>query len=76
MYLKVVQCGGRLKYLRRSPASRRRRRKRNPVPGGILGHPVTGGHKYRDLVLQIGGLDAGLTDLALLKKLQLRTPKK
>jgi hypothetical protein len=26
-----------------------------------LGHPVTGGQKYRDLVLQVGGLDARLT---------------
>jgi hypothetical protein len=28
------------------------------VPGA---HPVTGGHKYRDVVLQVGGLDARLT---------------
>jgi hypothetical protein len=29
--------GGRLEYLHRSPANRRRRRKGNPVPGGITG---------------------------------------
>jgi hypothetical protein len=28
-----------------------------------MGHPVTGGHKYRDLVLQVGGLDTRLTTL-------------
>jgi hypothetical protein len=26
----------------------------NPVLGGILGPPVTGGHKYRNLVPQVG----------------------
>jgi hypothetical protein len=43
-----------LEYLHRSLASRRRRRKGNPVPGIITGPPVTRGHKYRDLVLQVG----------------------
>jgi hypothetical protein len=28
-----------------------------------LGHPVTEGHKYRDLVLQVGGLDGRLMTL-------------
>jgi hypothetical protein len=23
------------------------------VPGGIIGHPVTGGYKYTDLILQV-----------------------
>jgi hypothetical protein len=32
-------CGDRLEYSRRSPSSRRRRRKGNPVPGGITGPP-------------------------------------
>jgi hypothetical protein len=30
--------------------------------GVQLGHPITGGHKYRDLALQ-GGLDSRLTTL-------------
>jgi hypothetical protein len=33
-------------YFHRRPASRRRRRKGNPVPEGISGHPVPGGLKY------------------------------
>jgi hypothetical protein len=36
-------CGGGVKYLHRSPASRRRRRKENPVPGGITGPPFSWG---------------------------------
>jgi hypothetical protein len=28
-----------------------------------MGHPVTGGYKYMDLVLQVGGLDARLMTL-------------
>jgi hypothetical protein len=32
-------CGGGFEYLHRSPASRRRRRKGNPVPGGITVPP-------------------------------------
>jgi hypothetical protein len=39
-------CGGWLEYLHRSPASRRRRQKGSPVPGG---------YKYRGLALQVGG---------------------
>jgi hypothetical protein len=30
-------CGGGVEYLHRGPASHRRRRKGNPVPGGITG---------------------------------------
>jgi hypothetical protein len=36
---KVLPCGGELEYLHRSPSSRRRRRKRNAVPGCITGSP-------------------------------------
>jgi hypothetical protein len=36
-------CGGGLEYLHRNPASRKRRRKGNPVPGGITGPPCSGG---------------------------------
>jgi hypothetical protein len=36
-------CGGRLEYLHRSPATRRRRRKGNPVPGVITGVPCSWG---------------------------------
>jgi hypothetical protein len=39
-----------LAYLFCSPATRRRRRKENPVLRG-----TTGGHKYRDVVVQVGG---------------------
>jgi hypothetical protein len=39
-------CGGGVQYFHRSPASRRRRRKGNAVPGE---------YKYRDLDLQIEG---------------------
>jgi hypothetical protein len=38
------------------------------MPGGITGHPFTGGHKYRDLVLQVGCFDARLKTL-LCKKI-------
>jgi hypothetical protein len=37
----VFPCGGGLEYIRRSHASRRRRRKRNPMPRGIIGLPVS-----------------------------------
>jgi hypothetical protein len=36
---------------------------------------VPGGYKYRDLALQVAGLDAGLTTL-LCKHLLLQTPEK
>jgi hypothetical protein len=36
-------CGGVAEYLHRSPASLRRRRKGNPVPGGITGPPCSWG---------------------------------
>jgi hypothetical protein len=47
-------CGGGLEYLHRSPASRKRRQKGNPVPGGITGPPCSGQYKYGDLALQVG----------------------
>jgi hypothetical protein len=34
---RLCRCGGGLEYLDRSPASRKRRRKGNPVLGGITG---------------------------------------
>jgi hypothetical protein len=37
-------CGGGLECLYHSPASHRRRRKENPVPGGITGSPCDRGH--------------------------------
>jgi hypothetical protein len=52
----VAPCGGGIEYLHRSPASRKSRRKGNPVPGVYLGHPVLGGYKYGDLALQFGGV--------------------
>jgi hypothetical protein len=36
-------CGGGLEYLHLWPASRKRRRKGNPVPGGITGPPCSRG---------------------------------
>jgi hypothetical protein len=49
----VTPCGGELEYLHRSPATRKRRQKGNPVPGG---HPVPEGYKYGDLALQVVGV--------------------
>jgi hypothetical protein len=46
-------CGGAIEYLHRSPASRKSRRKGNPVPGVQLDHLVPGGYKYGDLALQV-----------------------
>jgi hypothetical protein len=51
-YGRKPPCGGRLEYLHCSLASRRRRRKGNPVPGATLS---LGGYKYKDMVLQVGG---------------------
>jgi hypothetical protein len=42
--------------------------KREPGAWGYNWATVTGGHKYRDLVLQVGGLDTRLTSL-LCKKI-------
>jgi hypothetical protein len=53
----------RLEYFHCSLARCRRRQEGNPVPGGKLGNPVTAGHKYRDLVLQVVGRKAD--DIAL-----------
>jgi hypothetical protein len=70
----VSRVGGRcLEYLHRSPASRRRRRRGNPVLGVCLGLPVSGGYKCRGLVLQVG-LERKVTTL-LCKKLLLETHK-
>jgi hypothetical protein len=38
-----IPFGGGFEYLHRSPASRRRRRKGNPVPGGVTGPPCSWG---------------------------------
>jgi hypothetical protein len=51
----MYPCGGGLEYPHRSPESRRRRRKGNPVPGP----PVTSGHKYRYVDTQVGGWTQG-----------------
>jgi hypothetical protein len=37
--------------------------KESPVPGGITGPSCLWEHTYRDLVLQVGGLDTRLTTL-------------
>jgi hypothetical protein len=41
--------GGGLKYLHRSPESRKKRQKGNLVAGGITGSPLSEGYKYRVL---------------------------
>jgi hypothetical protein len=43
--------------------------------GVQLGHPVSGGHKYKCLVFQVGGLGVGLT-IQPCKKVLLRNPKR
>jgi hypothetical protein len=45
-----LPCGGGVEYLHRSPASRRRRRKGNPVPGDINGPPCSWGIYVREPV--------------------------
>jgi hypothetical protein len=45
-----IPCEGVFEYLHRSPASRRRRRKVNPVPRGVTG-PLFLRDKYGDLGL-------------------------
>jgi hypothetical protein len=42
-----LPCGGGVEYLHRSPASRTKRRKGNPVPGGITGPPRSWAIKIR-----------------------------
>jgi hypothetical protein len=51
----IVKAGypTRVEYIHLSPASRRRRRKRNLVPGGIIGNPVPGGYEYGDLAFHV-----------------------
>jgi hypothetical protein len=57
-----------------SSANHRSGQKGDPVPGGITGHPVTEGHKYRHLVLQVGVLIQGWWPCSV-KKLLLQNPK-
>jgi hypothetical protein len=45
---RVFPFGGGLEYFYRSPASRKRRRKGNPVPGGISGPPCSWGMWIRE----------------------------
>jgi hypothetical protein len=49
--LRTSRCGGGIKHINRSPASRKKRPKGNPVPKGILGQ-----HKYGELALQDRGV--------------------
>jgi hypothetical protein len=53
MYL-VSPRGGGLEYLHHSPASRRRRRKGNPVPGGITGQPCHSGTNTETWTSKLG----------------------
>jgi hypothetical protein len=41
--IQILPCGGGVEYPHRSSASRRRRRKGNPVPGGITWPPCSWG---------------------------------
>jgi hypothetical protein len=56
-------------------AGRRRRRKGNPVPGGITGPPCHLGHKYKDVVLQVGCWSEGLRTFLCKKKLSRKRKK-
>jgi hypothetical protein len=47
-YFPQSPYGGGFEYLQRSPARRRRRRKENPVPGGITGPPCSWGMYIRE----------------------------
>jgi hypothetical protein len=50
-----LPCGGGAQYLHRNPASRRRRRKGNPVRGSITGATLfLRVYMYGDLALQVG----------------------
>jgi hypothetical protein len=69
----TCRCG--LEYLHRSPASRRRRRKGNPVPKGITGPPCHWGTYMQGPGPPGWGFDARVTTL-LCKKLLLLHPKK
>jgi hypothetical protein len=48
--------GGGFEYLHLSPASHRRLRKENPVPGILTGPNGTRGHVYGNLALQVEGV--------------------
>jgi hypothetical protein len=51
------RCGGGLEYLRiRVPEGEETGTR---CLGVKLGHPVTGGHKYKDRILQVGGWTQG-----------------
>jgi hypothetical protein len=57
---KTFLLRGGLEYLHYGPASHSTRQKGNPV----LRHTITGGHKYRDLVLQFFLGEGGVWSLA------------
>jgi hypothetical protein len=63
---KLSSRGGRLQYLHRSPESRRRRRKGNPVAGGITGPPCSGGINTQTWFSRLGA-GRKVNDLALSK---------
>jgi hypothetical protein len=50
-----ILCGGGFEYLHRSPASRRRRRKVNPVPGDITESPSSREIWIREPGLEVRG---------------------
>jgi hypothetical protein len=60
-WLFFFPCGGGLEYLHRSPASRRRRWKGNPVPGGVTGPPCHWGTYIQRPGPPCWGLHARLT---------------
>jgi hypothetical protein len=73
--LNICACCPVCRWVSRSPEFRGRRRKGNPVNGGLAGRQCHWGYKYRDLVLQVGGWTQGWRPYTV-KKLLLRTPKK
>jgi hypothetical protein len=73
-FAKLSRVEAKIEYLDRSPGSRMRWRKWNPVPGGgYLGHPVFGGYKYLDLALQVGEVSRIGTIKYGLKSLETQT---
>jgi hypothetical protein len=52
----VLPCEGGFEYFHRSPVSRRKQRKGNPVPVDITRPPDSWEKKYGNLPLQVGGV--------------------
>jgi hypothetical protein len=69
----MTKSGGGLEYVHRNTGVAEGEEKGTRT--GYNCHPVTGGHKYRDLVLKAGDWPQGLPPSSV-TKLLLRNPKK